>query len=1633
MIPSLDVLDAVFDDLVEKGDYVGHPFRGNQWTDASGVSQGGAGSDVRADLGPLHLRGVATVEEAIAQGRPLAMLRPETYSPKVRELVDANTKARDLLGQMMTEAEADGTSILSDPRFAVLETILVLTAVEAGRQIALEYALSLGFETVADPPRSSYGTIISEEFAYEDHSRNEDGRLVRSEESIDANAAVNLNRILNSVTLPTVILEKSDDGELTVRFAKYESVSAGATRSGYEYGDTVDAATLLGAKFFRETADEAGTPARDMDTFTLARGEQAGAMGRELVRQAAQDLGITMPAFRPPVHVTAAPLAEKLRAQGEYDVADKIGTMLEHVQDVARGFTMYGTALSTEAAGRRTDGDNMKPVMLAEQAADLPPTTKVSVTVPANRMAAILKDGRLKNQFETGTSKGLNLPRVRESAEALQFGLPQGTNPATRPIYGMMESGGVVVPSSARGNEQYGTVTLVLKDAVRDRTTFTKEDSLNRQGDPVPAEDAGRTLSARDPDSKAEFDRKAALRAERPTRTAGYYEAQIHGGVATSDIEKVIIDTSTYKDFEWTTVQPSPSLIKALNRAGIPFEIISGKAVDKAVRKFAKLRFRMTAMLKGDFVGHPFRGNQWTDASGASQTGTSATPAGTPTKQLLTGVREYRLHLAEFDKDRWAPTLFVDGQPTTIQGTVSHFTKEKAEKGLRKFERETEAMLGAAVKVADADGGQVPLAELTFTNAAGRVATKRVGWAEQGRVEALEAYTRDSVALNVALRSGASTDGPLDAFMESGLQETVYRSIANTNGVAGRLFSELMDGGTVVDRGYSSTSRNASQAAEMDVMGDGLILQIQLPSGASRLAVPKGVFFGGDQEEVILPRGAGFRLVREGKSVDGRPTLVVEMVEGAETVEKGDFVGHPFRGNQWMGADGVGRMGAESSPDQDRRAYEMRQEGKTWEEIAKELGYANGGAVRRLAIRHEARLKEGTEVKPPIPDVPQPEPTEEKGGQISSLADPTSVRSARRLLNKIFEAQGVVATISAAVGNRSEASLSPEEQELLGQILQVGTLLDKAIQSEIALAQGAGTDAVAIAEAQQEMATVVERLLSVSSAVEDDLNAAIGKALRGTSQQPRGQTSAVLGVRTVLGAIAEAERLLQQEIGEYTRQGDYLPLDFKKANPVVDDSTIVGRLQAAGGTVRDAGEPAPDDATPEQVQLAQAVYRAQTQTQNELRRGYLKVVGTLTPEVLSGVGGGYDAPLDKRLVSHDALQVRSDAANAVDKIVRDVQSGKLTVEQAIALSDAEIVDKTTVTWQRGFVNGEQYREDQYRGTVQVLERKGEKVNEAPTRVDDPKFAVLNADLRQKLLVSNVREALRDPTVRRNLELAGQIRTRENLTFMGRTLPAGASVDEVKSFSQSFTAETNADTAGLLQERQTAVKRVLEAAGVKFARVKDVTVTVVHEGRGKQNPQTTALYEKAIASVIPFLPRALVDGSMSQSVIGRFSGGGPLKILAVSGSGVRRAHAENRGSGAVTIRHQKPVLNKKGELSNHDRSVFLHEIGHGLEYANPWIRTVEAQTWIDRRGTEPIRTLNAIVGGGGGGYNSNEKGVKDEWRNVYAGKTYTQAAFRSSAYEILTTGLQNLWFGDQAADDAHRAVVLGILAATGAKP
>lgn len=211
------------------------------------------------------------------------------------------------------------------------------------------------------------------------------------------------------------------------------------------------------------------------------------------------------------------------------------------------------------------------------------------------------RDGRIKTQFETRRSGGLNDTAVRAEVEYLHFGyLPdEAIGRVTqvhdgvmaskwadevadtarviakeeRPVYGHVSDSRLVGYSS--GVDQYGDVTLVLRREVRDRVTVTLDDSLapsahmfenladevidgtrgtNQFAKPaVPSPiDSISVIDSATP-SRLPGLRGAAQRAaddgitlrEANIETAGpglFWEAQIHRGMSLDDVREVLVN-----------------------------------------------------------------------------------------------------------------------------------------------------------------------------------------------------------------------------------------------------------------------------------------------------------------------------------------------------------------------------------------------------------------------------------------------------------------------------------------------------------------------------------------------------------------------------------------------------------------------------------------------------------------------------------------------------------------------------------------------------------------------------------------------------------------------------------------------------------------------------------------------------------------------------------------------------------------------------------------------------------------------------------------------------------------------------------------------------------------------------------
>ena len=167
----------------------------------------------------------------------------------------------------------------------------------------------------------------------------------------------------------------------------------------------------------------------------------------------------------------------------------------------------------------------------------------------------ILERGRMRTQFETKMSGGDYAPTKRARFEEAIWGYARRTDPALRPVYGYMSPLG---DESVWPVGQYGGIRIVLKDTVRERTSFAMGDSLGARVGFSPLDSpewsSYRTFLFTDPTKPVDFWTGDFQ------KNARYVEAQIHGGVAVDDIAEVIFDGT-----------PSQETIEALKRAGVPW------------------------------------------------------------------------------------------------------------------------------------------------------------------------------------------------------------------------------------------------------------------------------------------------------------------------------------------------------------------------------------------------------------------------------------------------------------------------------------------------------------------------------------------------------------------------------------------------------------------------------------------------------------------------------------------------------------------------------------------------------------------------------------------------------------------------------------------------------------------------------------------------------------------------------------------------------------------------------------------------------------------------------------------------------------------------------------------------------
>ena len=188
----------------------------------------------------------------------------------------------------------------------------------------------------------------------------------------------------------------------------------------------------------------------------------------------------------------------------------------------------------------------------------------IAIRVTPESLNSILADQRFKTQYETKTSGGGLVPKVRKKFESDVMNYQGKAQNA--PIYGYVTKSGNPLGQSTYLN-QYGNAAVILKQSVKSRTTFTDCDSLDINANSPrvipslitkPSVYSSYGLSGHSDILGMMKDPGMGLNGENTT----YYEAQIHGGVKVQHIEKVIFQS-----------KPSTQTIASLTAHNIPYEV----------------------------------------------------------------------------------------------------------------------------------------------------------------------------------------------------------------------------------------------------------------------------------------------------------------------------------------------------------------------------------------------------------------------------------------------------------------------------------------------------------------------------------------------------------------------------------------------------------------------------------------------------------------------------------------------------------------------------------------------------------------------------------------------------------------------------------------------------------------------------------------------------------------------------------------------------------------------------------------------------------------------------------------------------------------------------------------------------
>lgn len=219
--------------------------------------------------------------------------------------------------------------------------------------------------------------------------------------------------------------------------------------------------------------------------------------------------------------------------------------------------------------------------------------SELAIAINNKKLLKVLKDGKFKSQFLTGSSGGNFDPQMRSTLERLLFGYSDDIAKEDRVIYGFVKEKG---NDYFKGARQYGDIEVIFKDSIKNKATWMFGDTLNAFRMPYKTADFNSVDFMSMPYSGDTNIYRSMMGSDWITKNlfaqqlrSYYAEAQLHGGVTPSDIQRVVI---TIKELDYPSggqlyegvdsiVTNYGSLIKGLRKLGVKYDFVYDGTFEK--------------------------------------------------------------------------------------------------------------------------------------------------------------------------------------------------------------------------------------------------------------------------------------------------------------------------------------------------------------------------------------------------------------------------------------------------------------------------------------------------------------------------------------------------------------------------------------------------------------------------------------------------------------------------------------------------------------------------------------------------------------------------------------------------------------------------------------------------------------------------------------------------------------------------------------------------------------------------------------------------------------------------------------------------------------------------------------------